>query len=76
MNFNVDVSLECSTEEAAREVAGLMYYYGFIPEISGAVVRVIAKDIGQRTFEFLAAEIEGNELINDRFFHINGKNTK
>lgn len=69
MRYNIEVTLDCRSHEDAKKVADSLFFGGFIPIVDDKMVRVIAKNVGHVTLEFLADEIESNDLVISSSFH-------
>lgn len=69
LGFNIEVTLNCRTNEDAKKVADSLTLGDLRPVVEDTLVRIIAKNVGGMAMAFLIKEIGSNKLIIDKSFH-------
>lgn len=69
MRYNIEVTIECRTEKAAKDLAAFILYSGFMPFIDGTMISLIAKNVDRVALEYLVEVIEEDDRVISSSFH-------
>ena len=67
--YNIEVSIDCKTNEDAKNLAAFILFSGFIPTVDKTMITVIAKNVDSMALEYLTRSIEEDDRVVGSSFH-------
>lgn len=67
--YNIELTVDCMTHQDAKNLGAFIMYSGFLPQIEGTMISVIAKNVDSVMLEYLVSAIEEDERVVGSSFH-------
>jgi hypothetical protein len=67
--YNIEMTIDCLSNEDAKSLADFILFSGFLPLVDGTMISVVAKNVDSMHLEYLVDAVEGDKRVIGSSFH-------